>query len=238
MVSSALPSKMPIQTLDDFGQYDWHIITIGLDLLQRTTPLFPRQTSTIFMAREFIQHFRCISSSVYLLYIQTSSLVNHLTMSLSRQHPSTFWRVNSHPYINLPMMYLSQMYQYESPPMGIPASYPTLQMPAPAMPLQIYTDPTPQVHHAPPQSKLSMGEVIKALTDMNSGPYVNLYQAYSRYPMFPTQPPAPPQPSVAPQPSAPIPEVASPAAPPVVKQEVTMGDPVNGYQSSCWGRAE
>ncbi len=116
------------------------------------------------------------------------------------------------------------MYQYELPQMSIPASYPTLQIPAPAMPLQIYTDPTPQVHHAPPQPKLSMEEVIKALTDMDSGAYVNPYQTHSRYPMFPTQPPAPPQPSVAPQLSAPIPEVASPAAPPVVKQEVTMGD--------------
>ncbi len=69
-----------------------------------------------------------------------------------------------------------------------------------------------------------MGKVIKALTDMNSGAYVNPYQTHGRYPMFPMQPPAPPQPFVPPQPSAPIPEVASPAALSVVKQEVTIGD--------------
>ncbi|PBL01508.1 hypothetical protein ARMGADRAFT_1073788 [Armillaria gallica] len=127
------------------------------------------------------------------------------------------------PYGNLPMMYPPQMYQYGSPQMGIPASYPTLQMPAPAMPLQIYTDPTPQAYHTPPQPKLSMGKVIQALNNMNSGAYVNPYQTHSSYPMFPTQSPASPQLFVALQPSAPISEVASPAAP-VVKQEVTMGD--------------
>ncbi len=216
--------KIPIQTLDDFGRYDRHIMTIGLDLLQRTTPLIHKAELNYFYSRG-------IHPALQMHIIQRLSLMhpNHqpgepFDYELVQAAAKYILESQLSPYGNLPMMYPPQMYQYESPQMGIPASYPTWQMPAPAMPLQMYTDPTPQVHHAPPQPKLSMEEVIKALTDMDSGAYVNPYQTHSRYPMFPTQPPAPLQPSVAPQFSAPIPEVASPAAPPVVKQEVTMGD--------------
>ncbi len=124
-------------------------MTIGLDLLQRTTPLISKADPNYFYSKRI-----------------HPALQIHINQCLSIMHP------NQQPgelfdyelvqaaakyilesqlslYRNLPMMCPPQMYQYKSPPMGIPTSYPTLQMPAPAMPLQIYTDPTPQVHHAP-----------------------------------------------------------------------------------------
>ncbi len=153
--------KIPIQTLDDFGRYDRHIMTIGLDLLQRTTPLIHKAELNYFYSRG-------IHPALQMHIIQRLSLMhpNHqpgepFDYELVQAAAKYILESQLSPYGNLPMMYPPQMYQYESPQMGIPASYPTWQMPAPAMPLQMYTDPTPQVHHAPPQPKLSMEEVIK-----------------------------------------------------------------------------